>query len=73
MLNISKIIDIEMLRCRAVVAGPVPRLTPRSLQIQPPLTPAKPQVLQQCQYLSQKPERSKEFPAKYDRRIEAGW
>ena len=72
MLNISKIIDIEMLRCRAVVAGPVPRLTPRSLQVQPPLTP-QPHVLLQCQYLSQKPERSKEFPAKYDRRIEAGW
>ena len=66
----------EMLRCRPLLVGSVPPRFPlHQLKVQPVILQAQPLVLrvQQHQLLSQKPERSSAFPAKYDRSIEAGW
>ena len=65
-------LQTKMLRCRPLLIGPVP---PCQLKAQPVILQAQPLVLhvQQRRHLSQKPERSSEFPAKYDRSIEAGW
>ena len=76
MLYMGYVTEKEMLRCRPLLAGPVrPRLPPHQLKVQPVVLQAQPLLLhvQQCRHLSQKPERSSEFPAKYDRSIEAGW